>query len=293
MWAPALTPVTAELEIDVERFVQHAGWLLASGCHGVAVFGTTGEANSFSVEERMALLEAAIEAGLPPERLMVGSGCCAVTDSLRLTRHALELGCYRVLMMPPFYYKGVSDDGLFRSFATVIERLGDSRLRVFLYHFPKLSGVPVTPGLVKRLLAAYPEVIAGFKDSSGDLNHTQEVIQAFPELDVFPGSERFLLAGLEAGAAGCISATCNVNPTAIRKVFDAWSGGDERAAELQGAITATRSRVEAHPLLPALKSVVAHGRNDSGWRNLRPPLEPLDEANTARLVSEAGLAPIG
>ncbi|HLT02287.1 MAG TPA: dihydrodipicolinate synthase family protein, partial [Geminicoccaceae bacterium] len=204
VWCPVLTPVDQDLNPDAPRFVAHARWLLDEGCHGLVVFGTTGEANSFSVDERIALLEAAVEAGLPRERLVVGTGCCALTDTVRLTRHALSLGITGVLALPPFYYKNNSDEALFNSFDQVIQRVGDADFSLYLYHFPSLSGVPITPGLLERLGAAYPATLAGVKDSSGDWNNTRMLIERFPELAIFPGAETLLLPALEAGGAGCI-----------------------------------------------------------------------------------------
>ncbi len=156
IWSPVLVPMHDDFSIDVERFLAHARWLLNEGCHGLALFGTTSEANSFSLEERMGLLEAALEAGIAPAQLMLGTGCCALPDSVRLTRHAVDNGCNKVLMLPPFYYKGVGDAGLYRSYAEVIDRIADDELRVLFYHFPKLSGVPITVGLIELLLADYP-----------------------------------------------------------------------------------------------------------------------------------------
>ena len=229
VWSPVLVPLLPDLSIDSERFFAHAQWLLAQGCHGLALFGTTSEANSFSVSERKALVEWVIEGGIPPERLMVGTGCCALTDSVELTRHALDAGCRRVLMLPPFYYKGMSDEGLFRSFAEVIERVGDPALEIFLYHFPRLSGVPVTEGLIALLDGEFPEIIAGVKDSSGDWSNTRMMLNRFPHLAIFPGSEIFLLDGLRTGGAGCITATSNVNAAGARAVFDAWNAGRDDA----------------------------------------------------------------
>jgi 4-hydroxy-tetrahydrodipicolinate synthase len=188
IWAPALTPLDQDLKPDGARFAAHATWLLETGCHGLAVFGTTGEATSFSVAERIALLEAALAAGLPPERLLVGAGCCALSDTLALTAHAAAVGCKNVLMLPPFYYKDMSDEGLAESFARVIDAVGDPALGVYLYHFPKLSGVPITHGLLARLSGAYPGVIKGVKDSSGDPDSTAGFIRSFPDLAIFPGT---------------------------------------------------------------------------------------------------------
>ena len=292
VWSPVLVPLRPDLSIDPERFIAHARRLLAQGCHGLALFGTTGEASSFSVAERKALLERVVESGIPPERLMVGTGCCALTDSVELTRHAAGAGCRRVLMLPPFYYKGVSDEGLFRSFAEVIERVGESDLRVFLYHFPRLSGVPITGGLIALLVDAFPEVVAGVKDSSGDWSNTRMMLDRFPRLAIFPGSEVFLLDGLRAGGAGCITATSNVNAAGARAVFDAWSEGrdaTDTADAAQAAATAVRRAIDRHPGIPAQKYLIAHHRNDPAWRAVRPPMTALtDDAGRDLLDALAG-----
>ena len=289
VWSPVLVPLRPDLGIDPERFVAHARRLLAQGCHGLALFGTTSEANSFSVAERKALVEEVVGAGIPPERLMVGTGCCALTDSVELTRHAMDVGCRRVLMLPPFYYKGMSDEGLFRSFAEVVERVGNPTLRVFLYHFPRLSGVPVTAGLIALLVDAFPEVIAGVKDSSGDWSNTRTMLDRFPRLAIFPGSEVFLLDGLRAGGAGCITATSNVNAAGARAVFDAWNDGHDAADAKQEAATAVRRAIDRHPGIPAQKYLIARYRNDPAWRAVRPPMTALtDDAGRDLLDALAG-----
>ena len=286
VWSPVLVPLRPDLSIDSERFIAHAHWLLARGCHGLALFGTTSEANSFSVAERKALLERVVEAGISPERLMVGTGCCALTDSVELTRHAVGAGCRRVLMLPPFYYKGMSDEGLFRSFAEVVERVGSPDLRVFLYHFPSLSGVPITEGLIALFVDAFPEVVAGVKDSSGDWSNTRRMLDRFPRLAIFPGSEVFLLDGLRAGGAGCITATSNVNAAGARAIFDAWSTGHDDADARQAAATAVRRAIDRHPGIPAQKFLIAHHRHDPAWRAVRPPMTSLgDDAGRDLLVA--------
>ena len=284
VWSPVLVPLTPDLGIDAERFVAHARWLLGQGCHGLALFGTTSEANSFSVPERKALLEKVVDSGISPDRLMVGTGCCAFPDSVELTRHAVEAGCRRVLMLPPFYYKGMSDDGLFRSFGEVIERVGDPDLRVFLYHFPGLSGVPITEGLTALLDKEFPRVIAGMKDSSGDWSNTRTMLDRFPHLAIFPGSETFLLDGLRAGGAGCITATSNVNAAGARAIFDAWNDGGDDADAKQAEATAVRHAIERHPGIPAQKFLVAHHRKDSAWRSVRPPMMALGDDEGRELL---------
>jgi 4-hydroxy-tetrahydrodipicolinate synthase len=284
--APVLTPFRADLSPDPERFARHCRWLLSQGCAGLAVFGTTSEANSLSVEERQALLEQLLGAGIDPAKLLPGTGCCALTDTVRLTRAAVRAGCAGVLMLPPFYYKGVSEDGLFRSFAEVIERVGDERLRVYLYHIPPVAQVGISAKLIERLLAAYPRTIAGMKDSSGDWGNTKAMLDAFARsgFDVFAGSERFLLANLRNGGAGCITATGNVNPAAIVQLFRDWRS--PVAEQLQESLNALRSAVEKHPVIPALKAIVAHHSGDAAWRTLRPPLVELPGAQAETLLGE-------
>jgi 4-hydroxy-tetrahydrodipicolinate synthase len=286
IWSPVLTPVDADLNPDPGRFVAHARWLLENGCHGLVVFGTTGEANSFSVDERIELLDAATSAGLPRERLLVGTGCCALTDTVRLTRHALSLGIAGVLALPPFYYKDNSDEALFTSFDEVIQRVGGSGFKLYLYHFPRLSGVPITPGLLERLLAAYPDTIAGVKDSSGDWNNTRMMIERFPEIAIMPGAESYLLTALEAGASGCISASCNVNATAIRKLYDDFEAGRSGLTEQQDALSGVRKILQLRPIIPVMKHLLADALREPDWRYVRPPLLPLPDVEATALESE-------
>jgi len=271
VWVPALTPINADLYPDAHRYVTHVKWLLEQGCHGIVVFGSTGEANSFSVDERRALLEALLEAGIPASKLMAGTGCCALTDSVTLTSHAAVNGCDKVLVLPPFYYKAVSDEGIYRHYAEIIERVGDPKLKILLYHFPKLSGVPISLDLIERLLGSYPDNIAGIKDSSGDWNNTRALLARFPGMAVFPGTETFLLDGLENGAAGCISATVNVNANAIRNVYDGYLQQSSHTAEQQAQINSVRRVIEKTPLVPTLKKIIARMRQDPEWLRMRPP----------------------
>ena len=297
IWSPVLTPVDADLNPHAGRFVAHARWLLDNGCHGLVVFGTTGEANSFSVDERIDLLDAAVSAGLPRERLLVGTGCCALTDTVRLTRHALGLGIGGVLALPPFYCKDNSDEALFNSFDEVIQRVGGSGFKLYLYHFPRLSGVPITPGLLERLLAAYPDTVAGVKDSSGDWNNTRMMLERFPEIAIMPGAESYLLTALEAGASGCISASCNVNAPAIRKLYDDFEAGRPGLPEQQEALSGVRKILQLRPIIPVMKHILADALREPEWRNVRPPLLPLPDVEAAALGSELrGLgwsAPLG
>ena len=225
--APVVTPFQADLSPDRERFIRHCRWLLSQNC-GLAPFGTTSEANSMSTDERISLLDALVAAGIDPSRMMPGTGCCSITETVALTTHAVKHGCAGVLMLPPFYYKDVSEEGLYRYFSEVVQRVGDARLRIYLYHIPPVAIVGITPKLVERLLKAYPNAIAGMKDSSGDWNNTKTFLDAFADterpartgFDVFVGSESFLLANMRNGGAGTISATANVNPAAIYELYN-------------------------------------------------------------------------
>lgn len=283
--SPVVTPFKADLTPDPDRFIRQCRWLLSQDV-GLAVFGTNSEANSLSTEEKVELLDRLVGAGVDPARMMPGTGCCALPDSVRLTAHAMKLGCGGVLMLPPFYYKGVSDDGLFRSFAEVIERVGDRRLRIYLYHIPPVSQVAITLPLIERLLKAYPGVVAGAKDSSGDWNNTEAYLVNFASqgFDVFPGSETFLLQGLRAGGVGCISATANVNPGAIARLFATWKADDADAQ--QGRLNEIRTIFAKYPMIPALKAAIAHYGGDASWATVRPPLVELTQSQTASLTAD-------
>jgi 4-hydroxy-tetrahydrodipicolinate synthase len=291
VWCPVLTPLDADLNPDAARFVAHARWLLDQGCHGLVVFGTTGEANSFSVDERIALLDAALEAGLPCDRLLIGTGCCALTDTVRLTRHALDQGVLGILALPPFYYKKNPDEALFASFDQVIQRIGSAEFKLYLYHFPALSGVPVTPGLLELLVRAYPATIKGVKDSSGDWDNTRLLIERFPHLAIFPGAETLLLPALELGGAGCISASCNVNARAIRRLYDDFQAGAAGLGAQQEQLTTVRKLLQLRPLIPVMKHIIADRLGDPAWRRVRPPFLQLPDAEAQALESE--LAPHG
>jgi 4-hydroxy-tetrahydrodipicolinate synthase len=283
--SPVVTPFKADLSPDPERFIRHCRWLLSQNV-GLAAFGTNSEANSLSADERIDLLDGIIAAGLDPGRMMPGTGCCALTDTVRLTAHAMKVGCAGVLMLPPFYYKGVSDEGLFRSFAEVIERVGDRRLRVYLYHIPPVAQVSITLTLIERLLKAYPDNVAGIKDSGGDWANTKAVLDAFGRsgFDVFPGSETFLLAAMRAGAVGCISATANVNPGPIARLHATWQAPD--ADQQQQRLDEIRSIMQGYVMIPALKAALAHWSGDPAWGTVRPPLVGLTADEAADLVTK-------
>jgi len=287
VWVPALTPFNDDLAVNRAAFVTHCHWLLEQGADGLAVFGTTSEANSLSLEERMSLLEALIDAGISADKLMPGVGCCAFPDTVRLCRHALAQGCRAVLMLPPFYYKNVSEDGLFAAFSRVIEQAGAGDLKILLYHIPPVSQVPISAALVARLVEAFPGRIAGIKDSGANWTHTRDLLERFPDLDVFAGSERFLLDTLRHGGAGCITASGNVNPAGIRVVYEQWRKDPRRGDAEQERVTALRDVLERFDLIAALKTLCAGHYGDERWLTLRPPLLALDGENRAALQRSA------
>jgi 4-hydroxy-tetrahydrodipicolinate synthase len=286
---PVLTPFTQSGAPDAGRFIAFCRWLLSEGADGLAIFGTTSEANSMAAGERMELLDHLVAAGIPPAKLMPGCGACSVTEAATLIRHAVGHGVGGVLLLPPFYYKGMDDDGLFAFFAGVIDRVGSSALRIFLYHIPPQTVLGLSLDLVGRLIDAYPHTVVGLKDSSGDWSNTAALIERFPGFAVFPGSEVFLLDGLRKGAVGCITATGNVNVTGIRKVYENWRTSE--ADQLQAEITLARKTIQAYPMVPALKRIVAHFHHDPDWAAVRPPMVALSEAQSAALLGD--LAKIG
>jgi len=282
--APVLTPFKADLAPDSERFTAHCKWLLSQNC-GLAPFGTTSEGNSLAAEERSTLLDALIAAGVDPLRMMPGTGCCSITETVKLTAQAVNHGCAGVLMLPPFYYKDVSEEGLYRYFSEIVQRLGDARLRIYLYHIPPVAVVGITTGLVERLLKAYPNTIAGMKDSSGDWNNTKTFLDAFNGFDVFVGSESFLLANMRNGGVGTISATANVNPGAIHKLYTDYKNAD--ADEQQAKLDVVRDVFgKKYPMIAALKQAIAIYANDPGWAKVRPPLVELTAEQAKNLAEE-------
>jgi 4-hydroxy-tetrahydrodipicolinate synthase len=296
--APVVTPFKADLSPDEERFIRHCQWLLSQNC-GLAVFGTNSEANSMSSEERMTLLNALIAAGIDPSRMMPGTGCCSITETVELTAHAVKHGCAGVLMLPPFYYKNVCEDGLYRYFSEVVQRVGDTRLKIYLYHIPPVAIVGITPELVERLLKAYPSTIAGMKDSSGDWNNTKTFLDAFAvrsarparTFDVFVGSESFLLANMRNGGVGTISATANVNPAAIYELYVACKQSKIENPKSKLKLEHQQARLNVvrevfsnrrfPSMIAALKQAIAIYANDPEWTGVRPPLVELtpEQAN--------------
>jgi len=281
LWCATLTPLTADGGVDHARLAAHVRRLFTQGVEGVAPFGTTGEGQSFSVAERMAALDALLAAGVPAARMVVGTGCAALPDAVTLTRHALRAGIARSLVLPPFFFKELSDDAVYGYFAALIDAVADPRMRVYLYHIPQVSAVGISPDVVARLAADYPGVIAGVKDSAGDWNNTAKLLERAPQLSILVGHEPHLPRLLRAGGAGTICGVANVLPKAV-------------AALLTPAVTpADEARVQAfieilfrYPFLPAFKAIVADQLGDPGWRPVRVPQMPITEAQRSTLLDQ-------
>ncbi|NQW10043.1 MAG: dihydrodipicolinate synthase family protein [Alphaproteobacteria bacterium] len=286
--AAGLTAFNDDLSIDVAGTLAHSRWLLANGCDGVLLFGTTGEGNSLSLRERLDFLDALGATDLPMDRMMIGTGCCALPDTVELTKKTLAIGIDSALMLPPFYYKNPSDDGLYAYFARVVEAVGDSRLKTYLYHFPQMSAVPFSHDLIARFLKDFPGAFCGIKDSSGDFENMKTMAKTFGSdgFDVFAGTERYLLDTLKAGGVGTITATGNVTSAMCGAVYAAWKAGSPDAEGLQEQLTAQRLALQNYPAAAALKQLLARESGKASWRNVRAPFLPLPADKATQLAAD-------
>ena len=290
--AAAATPVRTDFSIDLDHLVEHCRWLLGEGgCNGVNLLGTTGEATSFSLEQRIAAMRAVAKAGLPLDRFMVGTGAAALDDAGRLTAEAKALGFAGALLLPPFYYKGLDADGVVSYVEALIGRVGADGLKLYLYHFPANSGVPYTPEIVARLRNAHPEQVLGLKDSSGDLDYSAGLVRALPGFAVFPSAEASLGRAAECGFAGCISATANVTGPYAQT---AWSGSDESAkkAALDNAV-AIRAIIARFPLISSVKAALALRTGRENWTRVMPPLTALTGKQRSDLAEALAASAFG
>ena len=275
----------ADLSVDLELLERHARWLLSNGCDGLVLFGTTGESASLSLAERRAALEHVLRSGIEPHQVLVGTSACAMTEVVELTRRCAQLGCAGALIMPPFFFKGITVDGTLSFYAEVFARCGAELPPIYLYHIPQASGVAVGPELVGRLIERFGTTIRGYKDSSGDWTNTEQIRARFPKLETFVGSEALLLANLNAGGAGCISASVNVQPLATRELYDHWRSS--QADSLQESVSRLRKTLErAGPLIASTKAAIAALHHEPAWANPRPPLIALSPSEQRALESQ-------
>ena len=281
---PLLTPFNDDMTVATDLYIAHAQWLLEQGCAGLVPFGTTGEALSVGIDERIAALKALADAGIDPALMIPGTGLSNVADTARLSRACLDLGCAAVMTLPPFYYKGVSEEGLYRHFVQLLGAIGEDA-RIFLYHIPPIAIVGIPTALAARLHAEFPEQIVGIKDSSGEWENTRGLLD-IDGLVVYPGSELPLIDALELGAPGCISATANLNGGAIAQLIDAYFDGDTiLVSELQQEVRRFRLLIQDSAPIPAQKRLLALVTGDERWANVRPPLIEMPEEQGRELLS--------
>jgi 4-hydroxy-tetrahydrodipicolinate synthase len=265
---------------DHIAFAQHCKALLDEGCHGIALLGSTGEATSFGLNERKTILENCLENGISPDHLLPGTGLPSIADTIDLTRHAMSCGVRGVLVLPPFYYKAVNDEGLYRFYADLIEGTGSDRLKIILYHIPPIAGIGLSHDLIARLLADFPGIVVGIKDSSGDIENMRAMVAKFPTLSVLAGADPFLHPLLEAGGAGCITASSNLIARDLRFVFDHCQSEAhaEAVKKAQERIVTWRTLTNAYVQLPTVKAMVARRRNNETWLRVRPPFVELSDS---------------
>ncbi len=282
--AAVLTAMNADLSVNLDKMAVHSKWLLANGCDGLGVLGTTGEANSVGVTERMEVLEGLVTRGVPAAKMMPGTGMPSITDTVLLSKHAEKLGARGVLVLPPYYYKNPSDDGLFAFFSEVIQRIGTG-LPIYLYNFPQQTAIPFSFGLIAQLLKAYPGTIRGAKDSSGNFENTGGMAKDFGKdgFEVYAGDDALLLDLLKLGGAGCITAASNVSCAWNQEVCRTWNTPAGEAA--QARLTSVRKAVISVPLIPGLKALKARHTGDAAWHNIRPPHLKLTAEQQATLYA--------
>ena len=275
VYAASLTPLTKSLEPNIPELVNHVKWLLKSGANGVALLGSTGEANSMTIEQRLRIIKACGKQ-LPKEKLMIGTGSCALQDTVKLTKKSIDEGIFTVLVIPPFYYKPQSDESILRYFSELVSCLEEPKLRIIFYNFPKLSGYNFSINILKKLKQEFGEIASGIKDSSSEWENIVSMVKNINDFKVYAGTETFLLDTLNIGGTGCISASANFTSIECHKVFQAWDVREEDIAkEAQNKLSKLRKILEIHPFIPCLKCLFYNHTNLETWKNMLPPFYPL------------------
>jgi 4-hydroxy-tetrahydrodipicolinate synthase len=284
IYVAAISPLNSTLDIDQDRLIEHCTWLLDKGASGILIMGTTGEANSFSIDERKSTIIAVLNSGIPVKKIMVGTGCCSYKDTIDLTNHALSLGIKHILMLPPFYYKNIDDEGLLNYFEKVIRYVDSKDWKLYLYHFPAMSGVFFNNSFIKRLIEKFPNQIAGMKDSGGDWSHMKNMRQIFPDIKTFAGNEKFLSDILDINGSGCISATINLSVSLAARLLS--EKDHSKRSELQSRLNQLREVIEKYPIIPAIKHTAGIIHGDKSWDRLRPPLCHLTPEQLKNLTKD-------
>ena len=283
--APILSPFDNDLKFNQNMYNDLAHDLLENGCSGLAPFGTTGEALSLSNNERMNALEGLLNSGIKADQLIPGTGLCNFPDTVKISKHALDLGCHGVMTLPPFYFKGMSDEGLFEYFEKLIEEINHSKLKIYLYHIPQVSGVGLSIDLVSKLKKSYPDIVVGIKDSSGNWENTKSLL-GIDDLVVYPGAELPVIEAIKLGAPGCISATANLNGGDISKVINFCHDNEwEKAEDLHKKVTKVRLLFQDYAPIPAQKGLLAQKTKISEWLNVRPPLKSINDDKVSELAN--------
>jgi len=275
IYAASITPFTASYEPEIPALVAHVQWLLENDADGVALLGSTGEANSMTLEQRQAIIEQSTR-NLPSDRLLIGTGSCALQDVIRLTKVSIDAGVYAVLVLPPFYYKPQSEESIIRFYSELIASVNDSRLRIIFYNFPKFTGYNFDQNVIGKMKHRFGEIAAGIKDSSGNWENMSGVAQNVSDFMVYSGTETFLLETLLNGGAGCITATANLIATECQQVFQAWKNEHlEDAKQKQNKLTSLRKAFESYPFVSGLKSIFADKKDSNEWKHMIPPFDLL------------------
>ncbi len=286
VYTASLTPLTASFEPNIPALVRHIQWLMGNGTDGVAILGSTGEANSLTLEQRLSIIEQTARE-LPPDRLMLGTGSCALQDAVRLTKASVDAGVYSVLVLPPFYYKPQSDESVLRFYSELILSVDEPRLRIIFYNFPKLSGYNFSVKILQELKQRFGDIAAGIKDSSGEWKNMLGIVQNIPDFMVYTGTETLLLDILKKGGAGCITATANLIAPECQRVYQAWKNNKQKVAEqAQMNLTDLRKTLENYPLVSELKSLFASETNSEEWENMLPPFAPLLDDQVGELKEQ-------
>jgi len=286
VYTASLTPLTASFEPNLPALVRHAQWLLESGSDGVALLGSTGEANSLTLEQRLSIIEQTARE-LPTDRLMLGTGSCALQDAVHLTKASVDAGVYSVLILPPFYYKPQSDESVLRFYSELILSVDEPRLRIIFYNFPKLSGYNFSVKILQELKQRFGDIAAGIKDSSGEWKNMLGIVQNIPDFMVYTGTETFLLDILKKGGAGSITATANLIAPECQRVYQAWKNNKQKVAEqAQMNLTDLRKTLENYPFVSELKSLFASKTNSEEWENMLPPFAPILDKQVEELTEQ-------
>lgn len=264
-----LTPLNTDLSVNFEKLFAHMQWLLANGSNAICLLGTTGEANSFTLEERIEVIQRIVEGGIDPSKLLIGTGCCAYTDTIILTKFAVSKGAGGVLILPPFYYKNLTDEGVLAYYRRIVDGVDDQRLRIYLYHFPKMTSVPFTLPLIQKLIAEHPGIVVGLKDSGGDWENMKTICETIPGFGLYAGTEKYLLPTLRIGGMGCISASANATVEMCGELYRQWQSS--QADQLQDNLSAARTAFESTSFVSGLKFLYSEWTGDTSWRNIRPP----------------------